>query len=454
MPNIRSAGSGSFAVMNLNLSRELEPQDDDSEEFKLPTPLPDWDDNEPFDRSFNRSGVFYVRFVCAQKLPSPVGSSVVGVASLPPFAGKVKTHRSAAYATYDHGVCVRWDRSSDDGLCSMVNPWNNEDSPVPSINIALCFSPLGMGILDFTMCTLRLSCAVLMKSPKVWKSQWCQALLPESMVADDNPLIKLEAMFAPTGADLTVEQPETAVSLSHFSLENPKSANKAPGKFAKQEASMGIVQSSPGLCDTSLEDRIYAKKNDNSTSSHLLRVASFFLPNVCQVCSTILIGKNKGFRCEACSVVCCADCRLNVDLELPCGSSEARARVERSIQSKISVGNILSIVAPDERYAKKAQNSLLSESAPAAGVPSAVHSQWLGKGIGCLRIEFKRAFVFDSPLPPDDSPDNVFSTSHPVREGEYYARITSSVDATKSGRTRPIYSGSPHFNSKEMEFLV
>lgn len=440
--------------MNLDLTRELEPDsENDDAEFKIAFPLTSWDEDDdkddghneaakPFDRSLNRYGAVYVRLLRAQRLPCPVGSSVVAATSLPPFSGRVKTIRKVSFlSTYEHGVCVKWDQEKDEGLCSMVNSWNNQDSPIPSIKIALLFSPLGMGWFDFTMCTVLLSCKVLLKTPGVWKSQWCQADLPDSMVANtsgDVPLIQLEAMFVPTTIDGSVLISPTGKKIT---LKTPRSPKRPVLPLS--------ADSSPTKLEEPGKPAAQSPTDDDPTSPHLLRASSFWIPSACNVCSKILVGRNKGYHCEACSVICCGDCRLNVDLEIPCGSEEARSRVETSIQSKITVSNILSIIAPDEGYTEKSKIG----DATVSGTTT-TNNQDIQGGIGCLRIEFKRANLFEQPLPPDESPDAVFASIRPSRDGEYYARITSSMGGTKMARTRPVYSGNPHFNSKEIQFLV
>ena len=400
-----------------------------------------------------------ITFAALVRLPCPVGSSVVGAASLPPYSGKVKTTRKPAFlSTYEHGVCVKWDH--DDGLCSMVNSWNSFESPVPSIQIALMFSPLGMGLLDFTMCSLKLSCEVLMKAPGTWKSQWCQMSLPSSMLGDTppNPLIKLEAMFVPTNVDgkptdpsmpstvpvkkvimspIRTPKPVHPVTMELSSRPEPTDKRKLPTPPNLNEESR--LELDNGLQDSVSEEMTTA----NEASAHLLRISSFWVPTSCHVCSKILVGYNKGFECEACRTICCEDCRLNVDLELPCGSDEARYKVDSSIRNKMSVGNIMAVVAPDKLYAEQRKES---------SVPLVVEAQ-IDTSIGSLKFQFRRACLFQQALSPIASPETVFRASHPTREGEYYCRITSSVGG-KSVRTRPVYSGSPHFNSKQLEMMV
>jgi hypothetical protein len=109
----------------------------------------------------------------------------------------------------------------------------------------------------------------------------------------------------------------------------------------------------------------------------------------------------------------------------------------------MSVGNIMAVVAPDKVYAEQRKES---------SVPLVIEAQE-DTSIGSLKFQFRRACLFEQALTPIASPETVFRTSHLTREGEYYCRITSSAGG-KSVRTRPVYSGSPHFNSKQLEMMV
>lgn len=56
--------------MNLDLTKELEPtaSQDDSTDFEVNWPLPDWDESyDSFQPSMNRYGAIYVRILCAQR---------------------------------------------------------------------------------------------------------------------------------------------------------------------------------------------------------------------------------------------------------------------------------------------------------------------------------------------------------------------------------------------------
>lgn len=407
------------------------------------------------------------------RLPCPVGSSVVGVASLPPFAGRVKTNRTVAFLRpFDHGVCVKWDQSTDSGFCSMVNAWNSSDSPVPSINVSLMFSPLGIGLLDFTMCNLKLSCKPLMKAPSKWKSQWCQANVPATLHgvgSDDShsrvPLIHVDCMFLPTNDDHSKKPSgffgsaqRYYATISGQEMEADAIEEGSKRMFSKQQSEEKSNKRIPDSFDGRLDDIVKVKPNneDDSSPHHLLRVTSFWVPSTCSICSSVMVGKNSGFRCEVCSIPCCSDCRLNVNLKMPCGSDDARAFVERSIQNKMSVSNILSIVAPDEQYLemRKSDDRVVDAVGLRSSDEKSQHDKERIQGIGTVSVEFLRARLFEHSLSPNESPENVFSHSFPARVGEYYARITSSVHPSKMSRTRPVYAGTPQFNSMKAEFTV
>lgn len=453
------ASSLNFEGSDVEITEEQTPATEDFSDFDNPSPLPVWDDlgNTPFDQSMNCFGVVHLRILRAQRLPCPVGSSVYSVVSLPPWQGRVRTERTLAFmASTEHGVCVRWDQLSDTGLVSMVNAWNSEESPVPSIKVELMFSPLGIGILEFSMCTLNLDCKVLMQSPGKWRTQWCKSASAELKTESGNeysvdnriPLIQVDAMFAPSGAD-----DESSVD-----------------GLNTEELSLGdlMEQNQASLRNTSFDESFAAKSVASTTTHalvnpnkpHLLRLVSFWIPGACSVCSKLLVGYSQGFHCEECNIDCCSDCRLNVDLQIPCGSGTARTAVEHSLQNKLSLGNILSVVAPDNVYQEKA--SVEDDSKEKYGLaPSSPHRlasdmKKQEAGVGCLKLEFVKACLFERPLPAETDPDSVFDRSQKrtLRQGDYYARISLSA-GNKTARTRTLQNTAvPKFSAGEMRFNV
>eukprot|EP00980_Cylindrotheca_fusiformis_P023761 scaffold10939_cov105-Cylindrotheca_fusiformis.AAC.6 len=427
-----------------------------------PGALSKWSDDKPFDNSLNRRGVVHVRLLEAQGLPCPVGSSVCASVSLPPWQGRVRTQRTEAFlSSLHHGVCVMWKETSDDGLCSMINAWSSDESPVPNIRIELMFSPLRFGLLDFSMSTLLLPCHVLMESPHRWRRQWCQGEMaaPERQSTDQScsssVLIHLEAMFAPEPAKpelppvpccLDLSPPRPVLHDEDFQeLENVVGMDntESPEKVLYQSSS----REAPLVAKQSAISGLAADQRD----PHLLRLKSFWVPSSCGVCSKVLFGRNTGFLCEECSIACCGDCRLNVDFRLPCGSDAARAAAALSEHGKMSIENILSVVAPDESFEGKKEPKMETKS-----VLSENETIDEGIGIGFVKLKFIRAAIFRNSVPNETDPDVVFTETSQgrLRRGDYYARVSIS-NSSKTGRTPTIQkSGMPLFESEPMEFTV
>lgn len=439
-------------------------------ELQVPEPLPKWDnDRKRFDMSMNCLGVVYVRLIAAQRLPCPVGSSVCASVSLLPWQGKVKTERVLAFlpssSSFDHGVCVTWDQFSDQGICSMVNAWSSDDSPVPSIRLDLSFSPLGIGIFEFTMCTLDVDCMVIMKTPNIWKRQWFQAKMTDSDTEDSTKLasvlINLEAMFAPGPDKPDPLPPPGNVELLDSNVEivsdsdNENEENETIPEVTVDEMSTHSSEKSSRSKTRVIDwdDKSHASAVthflSNKHDPHLLKLVSFWVPKSCAVCSKILLGRKRGFHCEECSIECCGDCRLHIDLRLPCGSDAALNAVENS--HKMSVNNLLSVVAPDESFHQnkevQSETKTIVTERDSVDFPS---------GIGRIKLKFIGATLLKKMLPSETDPSVVFgtekSTQH-VRIGDYYARVSVS-GSPKTGRTPTIQNtGVPKFGS-EMNFVV
>jgi hypothetical protein len=176
------------------------------------------------------------------------------------------------------------------GSCSMVNAWSSDELPVPSIRVNLMFSSLGLGLLDFVMCSLVPPCQVLMKSPGLLKKQWCQMTvsdLKKGSAGDDRidgsvPSIKLEAMFAPSGDGLTKS------TTSNHELSEPAEP------IEKEE---GDLASTPNITsDEEVDSPIMlqgmAQLPMDPFQTHMLSVALFWIPAMCGVCSTVMLGRN------------------------------------------------------------------------------------------------------------------------------------------------------------------
>lgn len=421
--------------------------DDHFSEFNVSLSLSPWNSSMRLDPWLNCYGVVHARLVCAQRLPCPVGSSVQGILALPPWKGRVRTEKTRAFLGPEHtGVCVRWDQLEDGGYCSMVNSWNSLDNPTPTISIDLVFHPLQM--LEYTMCSVSLSCAPLMNKPGEWKKHWCKTTISQTgndsegfLKAEERvPFVLVEAMFVPaTKEDDLTDEP-----------------NDAELQYDDGQAS---VDPSPSIV-TSLSPSVRTPK----TKSHLLRVQSLWVPAACAVCGTVVVGLKCAFRCEACSIDCCKDCQLHVDLQVPCGSSIAKHVVAASFHNKLTLENVMNAVAPWDRTSQmtsslpeisKISKALSSGSGDIDG-SEANRAPENEPGVGTLRVHVARAFIFEKALHPKSKPDDVFKESDDVacRRGDYYVRLTSSGNQP-TRRTRTIQNtGKPQFDSEEFVFNV
>jgi hypothetical protein len=357
----------------------------------------------------------------------------------------VKSKRKNAFlVSLEHGVCVKWKQhknnnnnnggiNDDDGLCSMVNGWSSKDSPIPSIKIDLLFSPLGMGLLDFTMATVELSSAILLRNPGAWRERWCQLEIPSSMQSgsgiDNNtnsyfhrfPLVKIQAVFTrsipssgesnsffsfastqqhhlpppfeklvillPTRGEIQVENGPAQTQVEFTSQSPPPRVNSdatqslsaldgiRPKKMTREHQDKDLVgteeeddenggeddedmhsldiasEAAVGIDDGSTASR--NPQTDSALDPHLLCAETYWIPGSCSVCSRVLIGRNGGFHSKECGIDCCGDCRLNVDLRVPCGSDLAHDIVEKNFKGKMSLSGLLNYVAPDETFEQK-----------------------------------------------------------------------------------------------------
>jgi hypothetical protein len=588
--------------MNLDLNEELvEPADTgvtDTSDFDVPTRQTPWEDldegihivdvsarntdsSDNFSDSFtwNTHGVVHVRLLRAQRLPCPVGSSVCASMSLPPYKGRVKSRRKTAFlVSLDHGVCVEWNHpkdlddqnvdneknGNDDGLCSMVNGWSSKDSPVPSIKIDLMFSPLGMGLFDFTMATVDLSCAVLFKNAGIWRERWVQMEIPSTLQSgsgmDTNnntyfhrfPLVKIQATFTPSlpssgesniggifgftsrlpqhtppplitnktsqpvvvvadrwrqsdsintsTVDKLTERGErdrhrrrnSDETLSLSSLERVRSKMIIRESIDKRQE--GIQEEDDTAADEDItsigmesdfhldsptsvygaDDGSIVSKTVNTQLAlepHLLRADTYWIPGSCAVCERVLFGRNGGFHCEECGIDCCGDCRLHVDIRVPCGSDLAQEYVVKNKKAKLSLSGLLNYIAPDEAFEQKRieeesmhslrQNAKESHTGDAVQTPQEI-SHDISR-VGRFRIEIVTACLFQQLLPawseiPFDSRENLVadhSSSVPTsRKGDYYVRV-STTESDKTARTHTLQNtGMPNFQSSEMNFPI
>ncbi|KAL7572048.1 hypothetical protein ACA910_001699 [Epithemia clementina (nom. ined.)] len=453
------------------------------------------DESIPFDPSMNCYGVVHVRILNAQRLPCPVGSQVHAVVALPPWKGKVRTPKTRAFSAVGAAVnvCVDWS-DMENAVVSMVHAYSSEESPVPSIRVALVFSAGSLGVLEFEMCFVELKCTVLLKNPAVPIIGWFETTKSLDKTSEkpqrpaehaDSPLVQIEAVFEPedkaavkafpikgTNDSLAV-QSEHRADDSSVAADDSSSPSTSFDEFDDSPQSQLLAFLPESKVATSLralrhDDR---SQSDYSTSlssfrpvdavvsslkPHHLRLKVFYLLAQCDVCSRSIASgfrKIQAFRCEKCGVDCCNDCRLQVDFRLPCGSTYAQTAVEHSIQSKITPENILRVVAPipeSDSGSKviKADRPIISATR-SFGTSGAAVNVRSASGIGVLKAKIIRAVVFQSPLSfPSDIP-----SSQNVKKGDYYIRIKSSNGDTV--RTKSVQqSGRPNFASGEMRLTV
>ena len=569
------SGTGSESD-NLVASNDYDNDHHNCHDDFLPSTSLTWDDdsdseydsnmsNPMDDTNCNAHGVVHVRMLQARNLPCPVGSSVRATVSLQPYKGKIKSPRATAVSNNtlpQYGVSVKWDTerrideyldeydddenycdNDDENLLSMVNGWSSPLSPIPSIRIDLTFSPLGIGIFDFTMASLELSTTRLLKHAGVWRERWCIMTVATSSASSHencygNPSIKIKAVFVPTGIPrtagatppkkITTVPPSSIHSdgpshvenqchpninnddgnchsgisqfgnssniktvsakndwncdddqhiLSQSSMGNETKNNEIDNPHhrvcsvermkedtsfildAQEELSLPI-DTAPSIGDAST---IASRKTTNSQMlardaaslrcPHLLRAQTYWAPSNCAVCSRILVGISNGvgFRCEVCQIDCCSDCRIHVDLRVPCGSDLAQEIMETSFRNKLTASSFFSYIAPDAAYMKKRRSVLEDVTMQSSNAAESIATE----GIGRCRFEIITACLFMQNISSWDHTgnDNVIPSS--LRKGDYYVRISTS-DSGKSNRTPTLQfsGGMPNFQSAEMKFSI
>ncbi|CAJ1956497.1 unnamed protein product [Cylindrotheca closterium] len=237
-----------------------------------------------------------------------------------------------------------------------------------------------------------------------------------------------------------------------------KSPRKIPGS-RKVQVDMSAVVKAGDACAgnlvTSNHDAasVSVMSTANNTmystqhSTHLLRTMNFWMPSNCAVCQKLLVGRKSGSQCEVCNIDCCFDCRLNVDLRIPCGPSHSKRK-------KGSIESILSFVAPDETFERN-RKSLVEETIDEGTVFNEEDLDF-STGIGYLKLCFLQAAIFKQPVPSDEHPEKVFAVGEKGQlfNGDYYARVSIS-NSTRKGRTPTVQkSGLPQFRSTRLFFGI
>ena len=285
--------------------------------IETPTPFNDWiadDALPPYQSIMNRQGTVHLWVVEAQRLPCPVGSLVQAVASLKPWKGRVRTARARA-SLHDGKTLVTWDESS---RVRMSHAYTSDASPVPTISVELVYSPFN--VVEFTMCSVELSCEPLLQLPGVKRKQWFTTVANGvAMASNEAPILHIEAMFAP---GVTPDPPLRVPSVVE---ENEPSL---------RDDDNGSIDAHSRGSDLLMDDVTDTRKD----KKHFLRLKKYFGPARCLVCQRNLSSafrRVEAFQCEECGCDCCGDCRLRVDIELPCGSEKLVGVLHSSIQFKL-----------------------------------------------------------------------------------------------------------------------
>lgn len=470
-------------------SRSLPRQVEFRSEFDAGELRPRWTgmrDAPVFDNAqHNRYGVFHVRLLRAQRLPCSVGTAVQGVVALRPWDGKVRTPKARAFAepSARRGVCVRW---GDDVMpVSMVHARSDEETPVPAIRIELVFQL----VFEFHVCALEIPCDELMATPRSPRRQWFAATTAAAGgsgrgTGDGSsvPLLEVEAVFEPVGGEAGGEDSDDNDAVETSSVDPRDAIPMESIELGSLDSSLNedvVTLPTPSVrASISSSRRDYAPPTEDSdlaslsqrsnvrgegkATPHLLRVTSHWTPAVCCVCKRSIVSglsNARSYHCEGCGVDCCADCRLQVDIRLPCGSELAeRARAE-AIQNKLTMANIINTVAPvvpesngngpEATHGTDVGASEHSRRTSAAASPALQEDS----GIGTVRLEFVRALVFEHPVAVDEDPATLEPEAR-VKKGDYYMRVTP-LGGTGSKRTRTMQNtGRPKFDSDEMKFRV
>lgn len=473
-------------------------------DFDVDHALREWEesptDGPAYDPRMNCFGIVHVRVLRAQRLPCPVGSSVQAIVSLPPWKGRIRTRKTRAFAgSRRRGVSTDW--SNAETTISMVHAYSSEESPIPSIKVEIVFATLA--VLEFKMCSLTLPCEILLRQPMIPRRQWFRTV-PESKESAENiPLLQVEAMFEPEEKTFF---PLVSVPMEVVEVHRRMSTDDASILESTSSALASINASTiktrqppsrqPSLSDRSLQpvletvtasEEISNYKNSSqqetqqqqqqettasrnksdlstsltsyrntasavSTKGHLLRTKTFYTPALCSVCGRNImsgIWKVSSFKCEECGIDCCSDCRLQVDVQLPCGSEEARKAAEAAAGAQFTTDKLLNWVAPLEEsiaqlthgshhFTPESPYARLSDDEP---------------GIGKVRFNFIQAYVLQNPLPADSHVD-LNPPLLNLKLGDYYIRVARS-DTTKTVRTRTVQRATrPQFNSSEIVVSV
>jgi len=214
-------------------------------------------------------------------------------------------------------------------------------------------------------------------------------------------------------------------------------------------ASSPIRKVLPNISTTPAGKRLTSK-------AHMLRIMSMWKPIKCSVCPS-MIWSLKGYQCEVCKLVCCTDCQLQVDVELPCGSEPAEKAVQIASKPKINVNKLFSILAPikeqifdKEVFSKKKDKPTVDDT----GQPP-IELKETSDGVGTFDFRVLKACLFRKNFPPESELSEIMKNSdRRLRVGDHYVRI-SWTGSQETKRTRTIFqTAKPRFESAEMSITA
>lgn len=416
-----------------------------------------WEDDglSPFESWMNCHGVVYVRLLRVQHLPCSKDAALQATFSLPPWKGRVRSEKAKTYqGPSKSGICARWDKnlvkggSKDEGdddeneipCVSMVHTYNDSQSPVPVISIVLKDSAL---MFEREVCSVLLSCEPLMKRPGIFRRQWCQATQgdknPSGSVGKSGgaaesslPLLLVEACFEPTefGDD-------KRISSYGYKVIGEVNSTDNEGQGTRERF---------GTHDTNDSFSKVIRRGLKSKPHMFLNYASF-RPTYCALCSSMFMWKMNGLHCEICQLDCCHDCRLRIDVEMPCGSDKAIDAVKKLAQSKLTFSKIYEAVAPKKEIEKMPPSTDLAllNRGDLGG------SKGWSQGVGTFTLRIKKACIFKHNFSPETSLGTVLEASdRRLRSGDYYARV-SWTDGDETKRTKTVFqSATPRFDSDDI----
>jgi hypothetical protein len=394
----------------------------------------------------NCYGIVHVRVLRAQHLSCPVHSNCSVIYRLHPWKGKVRSSfkvttfaipSTATSVPQHHGVCAHWGDPEEIEFSKLVHAYTDPlSSPIPTLQIDLLFCPV-VGWMEFTMCSFRLDCTRLFQEPQQIHSQWYTTASSSDHLAKATsyPWLQVEAFFEPavssvaatmasTDADLHSEMPLLVSSLPP-PIEKESTATTTP------EVDLSATTTIPGDASVTVQSKgAYTVRTVSSTLAttpqHLLQRTQYrWTPAFCCVCHKSLLSllKTTSWRCERCSVDCCEDCRLQVDVQLPCGSDVAQAAVRHAIQNQWNIDQLLHIMAPPPTTSTA--DTTLTDVSERSNRETASLVDGVARGLGVLHLKLSRAYILQEALPAEADPHTTI-LSHPpppLRPGDYYVRL-------------------------------